>query len=118
MEFRGYIPPKTYTPPERTRLDDDRAWRVYCTMHRIGTEFQAAVVGKDGRRLKPHPADCIGDPGEDKPRKRAPEGAILVDANSARLITQIADNLNDANRAKFLALDIGKMGRVAWKLAK
>lgn len=41
---------------------------------------------------------------------------MLVDVQTARAILGVYEKLNDANRAKYLACDICKMGLLAWRL--
>lgn len=41
---------------------------------------------------------------------------VTIDATTARAIITIYDALNEDTRAKYAAMDIGKMARVAWKL--
>jgi hypothetical protein len=41
---------------------------------------------------------------------------VLVDATSASMLVQVLDNLNPINKAKFLALDIGRMAHLGWRL--
>lgn len=102
MAFERYTPPATYTPPARDPRDSDYAHSAYAAMHKIATEFQAAKLDAvDGRVVA---LDWSAKSG------------VLVDANTARLVVQIADNLNDENRAKFLAMDVPQMGIIAWKL--
>jgi len=123
--FCSYTPPEVYTPPARDPRDDDRAARVYASCHYIGTMFSAKTVGPDGMILDIHPADAVTLDDEDPARweqdpdarARLPEGSMVMDANTARLITQIADAVNDKNRAMFLGMDLARMGTVAWKLA-
>ena len=40
----------------------------------------------------------------------------LVDATTASIMVQVADALNDKNRAKFLGFPLRKMVEVGWKL--
>ncbi len=41
---------------------------------------------------------------------------VRVDATTARAIVSVHDALNAENQAKFLAMPIGRMADVAWKL--
>jgi hypothetical protein len=41
---------------------------------------------------------------------------VLVDMQTANLIVQVWENLNEKNRKKFGSLSIEKMGRLAWEL--
>lgn len=41
---------------------------------------------------------------------------VLVDVQTANAIVTVADGLSEENRAKLLAMPIGKMGLIAWKL--
>ncbi len=45
-----------------------------------------------------------------------PDGALMVDVQTANLLVTVAKALNPTNRAKFLAMDLGMMVDVAWKL--
>jgi hypothetical protein len=40
----------------------------------------------------------------------------MVDASTASLVCQIYDNINEANRDKFLNMDVVVMAHFAWKL--
>lgn len=44
------------------------------------------------------------------------DGQLIVDVQTANLLVKVADALNPTNRAKFLAMDLGEMVDVAWKL--
>ncbi len=45
-----------------------------------------------------------------------PDGALMVDVQTANLLVMVAKALNPTNRAKFLSMDLGSMVSVAWKL--
>lgn len=125
VDFKSYSPPSDYLPKPRDPRDDDRAARVYASCHYIRTMHQARTLGPDGAMLDIHPADAVDLDDEDEQRwdqdqearARLPAGSVVMDALSAGIILQVADALGDQNRARFLALELGKMGRVAWRLA-
>jgi hypothetical protein len=43
---------------------------------------------------------------------------VFVDALTAQAIVLVYDALSEAKKAHYLTLDIGHMGRIAWKLVK
>lgn len=43
---------------------------------------------------------------------------VRVDAQTARVIVLVHDALSEDNRAKFTAMPVERMARVAWKLVK
>jgi len=100
MKFETVTPDHDYTPPPRDPRDDDRAHSAYCAMHSIARECQARLLAVVNDRVV-----------------ESDDGGVWIDMSTANLIVQIADKLNDDNRAKFLAMDVPRMGRTAWSVS-
>ena len=100
-----------YEAPPRDPRDSDLADRRYRTFHRMAGEFQAGVVDDTGRLLDEHPADAL-----ERGPYQLTRGRWIVDANTAGLIVQIADKLNDVNRERYLESPVPQMCDWAWKL--
>ncbi len=46
------------------------------------------------------------------------DGCLLMDMQTANMLTMVCEALGPANREKFLAMDLGKMVDTGWKLVK
>lgn len=44
------------------------------------------------------------------------DGALILDIFTASYLVQVADRLNEQNKAKFLSMDLGRMVDVMWKV--
>lgn len=47
-----------------------------------------------------------------------PDGCLLMDRQTANMLTMVCEALGPVNREKFLAMDLGLMVDVGWKLVK
>lgn len=123
--FVQYQPPKHYDPPTRRLDDDDRAARLYASLHWSATMHNSVCLAADGACLPISPIRAVLDQdNDDRAAPTAaerlygviPENAVLVDSNTAHIVVQIADALNVDNRAKFLGLPVHAVGPTVWEL--